>query len=460
MTAPPVSEFAAIILAAGKGTRMHSALHKVLHPVGGRPMLLHLLDTLGGIGPARTVVVAGDRSGQIAGALPEGAATIAIQEPQLGTGHAVAMAAPMLDGFAGDVLVLFADSPLVSADTMRRLLAALHDSDAAAIAVLGFETASPGAYGRIVRNQAGGVARIVEARDASAEERAITLCNAGMMAVRGGALLPLLQRLSSDNAAGEYYLTDIVGLASGDGAAVAAVIADADEVIGVNNRIELAMVEAAFQRRRRAELMLAGVHLVAPETVFVSFDTRIGADTVVEPFVVFGPAVRVGGGAVIHAHSHLEGAQVDTGCAVGPFARLRPGTVLRRGAKVGNFVETKKAVLGEHARANHLSYIGDAEIGAAANIGAGTITCNYDGFLKYRTVVGAGAFIGSNTALVAPVTIGAGAMVGAGSTITADVAPDALAVERAPQQEKPGRAARFRETMQARKARQGGGETG
>lgn len=455
MLEPSPPPFAAIILAAGKGTRMRSALHKVLHPVGGRPMLLHLMATLGQLAPARTVVVAGDRAHQIEAAIADTGAAIAIQEPQLGTGHAVAQGRSALSGFDGDVLVLFGDAPLVSAGTMRALLGALHGPGSPALAVLAFRTDAPGAYGRVIAGPGGHVERIVEARDATPAELAVTLVNAGMMAVRGGALFGLLDRLSNSNAAGEYYLTDIVGLATGDGAQVAVVEAPAGELLGVNTRVELAAVEAAFQAQRRHALMLAGVHLVAPDTVFLSHDTDIGADSVVEPFVVFGPGVRVGEGVSILGHSHIEGAVIEPGCTVGPFARLRPGTVLRAGARVGNFVETKKAELGAGAKANHLSYVGDASVGAGANIGAGTITCNYDGYFKYRTVIGSGAFIGSNSALVAPVTIGDGAIVGAGSTITADVPADALALARGAQVVKPGRAARFRATMQARKDRKG-----
>jgi bifunctional UDP-N-acetylglucosamine pyrophosphorylase/glucosamine-1-phosphate N-acetyltransferase len=337
---------------------------------------------------------------------------------------------------------------MLTAATMQRLLAAL--TDEVKVAVLGFRPSDPAAYGRIIANE-GQVTKMVEFKDATSDERAVTLCNSGLLAVRAADLWPLLARVRNDNAAGEYYLPDIVGLALADGGIATVIETAADEVAGVNSRAELAALEARFQDRRRAEMMAAGVTLIDPGSVFFAHDTYIDPDVTVEPFVVFGPGVRIASGATIRAHSHVEGAIIGPGCEVGPFARLRPGTVLEDGAKIGNFVETKKATLGPGAKANHLTYLGDATIGARANIGAGTITCNYDGFFKYKTVIGAGAFIGSNSALVAPVTIGAGAMVAAGSTITADVGADALAIVRPPQDEKPGWAKRFREASQARK---------
>ncbi len=440
---------AVIVLAAGKGTRMRSDLHKVLHPVGGRPMLLHLLATVAALEPARIVVVVGDRAGQVEAAVAPLSVAIAVQEPQLGTGHAVQQAEAALRGHDGPVLILFGDVPLVRAATLGRLLDAVTPD--APIAVLGFRPAVPGAYGRILADADGRIARMVEARDASPEELAIPLCNAGMMAVDGARLWPLLARVGNANAAGEYYLPDIVMLARADGLGATVIEAEEAELVGVNSRADLALVEAAFQARRRREVMEAGVTLVAPETVFLAHDTQFGRDCLVEPFVVFGPAVTLGDRVVVHAHSHLEGARLGDGCAVGPFARLRPGTLLEAGAKVGNFVETKKARLGAGAKANHLAYLGDAEVGAGANVGAGTITCNYDGFDKFRTVIGDGAFIGSNSALVAPVTVGAGAIVGAGSVITRDVAADSLAVARGRQEGHAGWAARFR----AGKARKG-----
>ncbi|HTH26985.1 MAG TPA: bifunctional UDP-N-acetylglucosamine diphosphorylase/glucosamine-1-phosphate N-acetyltransferase GlmU, partial [Sphingobium sp.] len=356
-----------------------------------------------------------------------------------------------LAGFEGDVLILYGDVPLVRAETMQALIARLNADDAPACVVLGFRPEEPGAYGRIIADGSV-IDRMVEYKDASAAERAVNLCNSGLMAVRSGDLFALLSRVGNDNAAGEYYLPDIVMLAAADGRPSAVVETDAHEVAGVNSRVELAALEAEWQARRRLEAMLGGVTLIAPETVFFSHDTRIARDVTVEPHVVFGPGVAVEEGAVVHAFSHLQGALVRAGASIGPYARLRPGADIGEGARVGNFVEVKKATLAKGAKANHLSYIGDATVGEDANIGAGTITCNYDGFGKYQTIIGAGAFIGSNSALVAPVTIGAGAIVGAGSTVSADVSADALALVRAPQQEKPGWAARFRETMRARKA--------
>lgn len=444
---------AAVILAAGKGTRMRSALHKVLHPLGGRPMLMHLMASLDALAPERRVVVVGDRAQQLRDALAGTDVVVAVQEPQLGTGHAVLQAEGALEGFSGTVLILFGDVPLISVETMERLAEAVDGADGPAIAVLGFRPAVPGAYGRVIADADGRIRRMVEAKDATPEELAVPLCNAGLMAVRSEQLVPLLKRVGNANAAGEYYLPDIVMLAADDGQTSVVLEGSADEVIGVNSRGELAQAEALFQTRRRADLMAAGVTMVAPETVFLSWDTEVGADTVIEPNCVFGPGVQLAGGVTIRAFSHLEGAEVAEGCEVGPYARLRPGTRLEAGAKVGNFVETKKAVLGAGAKANHLSYIGDASVGAKANIGAGTITCNYDGFGKYRTVIGAGAFIGSNTALVAPVAVGDGAIVGAGSVISSDVSGDALALTRAPQQEKPGWAARFRAAALARKGK-------
>lgn len=442
---------AAIILAAGKGTRMQSDLHKVLHRVAGRPMLLHLVDSVAALAPDRTVVVVGAGRQQVEAAVaPLGIAT-AHQAQQLGTGHAVAQAEAALEGFDGDVLVLYGDVPLVSTVTMRRMLDRLHGEDAPATVVLGFRPADPGAYGRIIA-EGDRIVKMVEFKDATAEERAQTLCNSGLMAVRSSDLFALLARVGNDNAAGEYYLPDVVMLAAADGRASAVIETDAAEVAGVNSRAELAGIEAAWQATRRARAMVEGATLVAPETVWFAHDTQIGRDVVIEPNVVFGPGVRVADGVTIRAFSHLEGATVGEGAEIGPYARLRPGAILEPQAKVGNFVEMKNAVLGRGAKANHLTYLGDAEVGAGANIGAGTITCNYNGFLKNRTRIGEGAFVGSNSALVAPVTIGAGAIVAAGSVITRDVEPDALAVARGSQEVRPGWAARFRKNMAALKA--------
>ena len=447
---PPV---AAIILAAGKGTRMKSDLHKVLHPIAGRPMLLHLIDSVSALAPAKMVVVTGAAGAQVEAAVaPLGIAT-ADQTEQLGTGHAVQQAESALSGFDGDVLILYGDVPLVTSATMRRMLDRLHGGDEPAAVVLGSRPLDPGAYGRIIADADGIIQKMVEYKDASAEERDETLCNSGLMAARSHDLFALLSRVGNDNAAGEYYLPDIVMLAAADGRRSAVIETDADEVAGVNSRGELAQVEARWQTRRRDEAMAAGVSLAAPETVWFAYDTQLGRDVTIEPNVVFGPGVSIGDGAQVHAFSHIEGATVGAGASVGPFARLRPGAILGEGAKVGNFVEMKKAVLGPGAKASHLTYLGDADVGADANIGAGTITCNYDGFFKYRTKIGAGAFIGSNSALVAPVAIGEGAIVAAGSVVTRDVDPDALALARGSQESKPGWARRFRERMLAKKGK-------
>ncbi|MBC7520874.1 MAG: bifunctional UDP-N-acetylglucosamine diphosphorylase/glucosamine-1-phosphate N-acetyltransferase GlmU [Sandarakinorhabdus sp.] len=450
VTETPASDrpLAAIILAAGQGTRMKSALHKVLHPIAAKPMLLHLLDSLETLAPARKVVVVGSAREQVEAAVADRSVAVAVQSPQLGTGHAVRQAETALAGFDGDILILFGDAPLVSAATMARLHAAL-TAEIAAV-VLGFRPADPGAYGRIITAD-GVIAKMVEFKDASPSERAETLCNSGLMVVRAADLWPLLGRIGNANAAGEYYLPDIIGLLIADGRTARVIETAADEVAGVNSRGELAAMEARWQADRRAAAMADGVTLVDPGSVFFVHDTQVARDVTIEPFVVFGPGVTIDSGTVIRAHSHIEGASIGPGCEIGPFARLRPGTVLAAGVKIGNFVETKKAAFGPGAKANHLSYIGDADIGGRANIGAGTITCNYDGFFKYRTQIGEGAFIGSNTALVAPVTIGAGAIVGAGSTSTADVDADALALVRPPQTAKPGWAARFRAAALARK---------
>ena len=440
---------AVIILAAGQGTRMKSALHKVLHPVAGRPMLLHLLASVAALEPERQVVVVGAGREQVEAAVAGTGAVIAVQDKQLGTGHAVAQAHEALAGFAGDVLILYGDVPLVSAATMRAMLDRLNRGDDPRAVVLGFRPDNAAAYGRIIADGQGMIGKMVEFKDASEAERAVTLCNSGLMAVRSTDLFVLLDQIGNDNAAGEYYLPDIIML---PGAQSAVIETEAWEVAGVNSRVELAGVEAMWQARRRIEAMREGVTLVAPETVFFAHDTVLGRDVVVEPNVVFGPGVTVADDVVIHAFSHLEGARIERGAAIGPYARLRPGAEIGVKAKVGNFVEIKKARLGEGAKVNHLSYIGDAGVGAGANIGAGTITCNYDGFFKYRTEIGAGAFIGSNSALVAPVKIGDGAIVAAGSVVTQPVGDDSLCLVRPAQVSKPGWAAAFRERMVAKKA--------
>jgi bifunctional UDP-N-acetylglucosamine pyrophosphorylase/glucosamine-1-phosphate N-acetyltransferase len=440
---------AAIVLAAGQGTRMKSDLHKVLHPIAGRPMLAHLLASVAGLDPARTVVVVGDKAKQVEPLVREFGGVVAVQNPQHGTGHAVRQAESALAGFEGDVLILFGDVPFVRTETMRRMLNRLADTEGAVVAA--FRPGDPGHYGRILTEGDGTILKMVEYKDASEAERALDLCNSGLMAVRAAALWPLLARVGNANAAGEYYLPDIVMIAAGDGHRSLAVEVEAGEVDGVNSRADLAAVEAAWQARRRAEVMAAGATLIAPETVWFSHDTKIGRDVLVEPNVFFGPGVVIGDNVRIRAFSHIEGATIATGAEIGPYARLRPGAEIGEGAKVGNFVEVKKTKLGKGAKANHLAYLGDAEVGAGANIGAGTITCNYDGWFKYRTTIGEGAFIGSNSALVAPVTIGKGALVAAGSVITRDVPEDAVALARGAQVEKPGRAAKFRAVMTARK---------
>jgi bifunctional UDP-N-acetylglucosamine pyrophosphorylase/glucosamine-1-phosphate N-acetyltransferase len=440
---------AVIILAAGQGTRMKSTRHKVLHPIAGRPMLLHLLASVAELAPERQVVVVGAGRDQVEAAVAGTGAVIAVQDQQLGTGHAVAQAHDALAGFAGDVLILYGDVPLVGAGTMRAMLDRLAQGDDPRVVVLGFRPDDAAAYGRIIADGQGIIDKMVEYKDASDTERAVTLCNSGLMAARSTDLFVLLDQIGNDNAAGEYYLPDIVML---PGAQSAVIETEAWEVAGVNSRAELAGVEAAWQARRRIDAMREGVTLVAPETVYFAHDTTLGRDVTIEPHVVFGPGVTVADDVVIHSFSHIEGATIASGAEIGPYARLRPGADIGAKAKVGNFVEIKKASLGEGAKANHLSYIGDASVGAGANIGAGTITCNYDGFLKYRTEIGEGAFIGSNSALVAPVTIGAGAIVGAGSVVTRDVDADALCLVRPEQRVSAGWAAKFRAKMKARKA--------
>ncbi|WP_228243435.1 bifunctional UDP-N-acetylglucosamine diphosphorylase/glucosamine-1-phosphate N-acetyltransferase GlmU [Porphyrobacter sp. GA68] len=444
--------FAAVILAAGKGTRMKSDVHKVLHPIAGRPMLRHLLAAVDTLAPARKVVVVGAGREQIEAAVASEAA-VCVQEPQLGTGHAVQQARAQLDGFAGDLLILYGDVPFVRPDTMRGMLNRLRQDDRPAAVVLGFEPADPLAYGRVIADAAGGISRMVEYKDANEEERACRLCNSGLLAARAEDLFALLDRVGNDNAQGEYYLPDVVNIALAEGRTAAVVRTDDEgEVAGINSRAELAAAEALWQADRREAAMAQGVTLRAPETVFFSWDTQLGRDVTVEQNVVFGPGVTVADGAIIRAFSHLEGAQVGERCEVGPFARLRPGAVLKQGSRIGNFVEMKKAVLGEGAKANHLTYLGDADVGAGANIGAGTITCNYDGYFKYRTIIGERAFIGSNSALIAPVRIGADAIVAAGSAVSRDVADGELRMVRAEQLVKPGWADRFHDTMKRKKA--------
>ena len=446
---PPARPFAAVILAAGQGTRMKSDLHKVLHPIAGKPMLLHLVDTVATLGAERTVVVVGARREQVEAAVAGRGVAIAHQADQLGTGHAVAQAHAALEGFSGDVLILYGDVPLVHGDTMRAMLDRLNAGDDPRAVVLGFRPADAAAYGRIVADGRGLIEKMVEYKDASDAERAVTLCNSGLMAARASDLFVLLDRIGNDNAAGEYYLPDIVML---PGQPSAVIETAADEVAGVNSRAELAAVEAGWQARRRAMAMADGATLIAPDTVWFAHDTVVGRDVTIEPNVFFGPGVRIADGATIRAFCHIEGARIGAGSVIGPYARLRPGTELHEKVRVGNFVETKATVMHAGAKANHLTYLGDAEVGADANIGAGTITCNYDGHFKYRTEIGAGAFIGSNSALIAPVRIGQGAIVGAGSAVSRDVADGELRIVRAEQMVKPGWADRFNDAMRRKKA--------
>lgn len=447
---------ASVILAAGQGTRMRSATPKVLHRVGGRAMLDWAIFAARAAGAERILIVAGAHAPEVAAAAERalGPGCVAIQDPPLGTGHAVRAAQQLLADFDGDLFVQFADTPLLTADTLAKL-ARLRD-EGADVALLGFEPDDPGAYGRILRDGAGGVTRIVEAKDATPQERAVRLCNAGVMCADARKLFAWLARVTNANAKGEYYLTDIVGLAVADGARVAVDVAPEDEVMGVNARDELAVAEAVFQKRARAAAMARGVTLLDPDTVYFSHDTELGADVTVEPHVVFGPGVRVADRVVIKAFCHIEGAKIGVGAIIGPFARLRPGADLGADVHIGNFVEVKKATIGQGAKANHLAYLGDAIIGARANIGAGTITCNYDGFDKYVTEIGEEAFIGSNSSLVAPVKIGARAYTGSGSVITRNVPDDALGLERSALTIKDGWAARFRDMKRAAKARRGG----
>ena len=454
MTQPPRPR-AAVILAAGQGTRMKSTLPKVLHRIGGRAMLDLAIDAAEALGCERIVVVAGGAASPVAAhaARRLGEACVAIQDPPLGTGHAVLAARDALAGFEGDVVITYADVPLLGAED----IAPLFDLRAAGadLAVLGFEAADPGAYGRLILEPDGALERIVEAKEASPAQLAVRACNSGVLAAPAALLFELLAQVRADNAKGEYYLTDVVALARAAGAAVRCAFAAEAAVMGVNSQAELAVAEAAFQGRRRAALMGAGVNLIAPDTAHLAWDTQIAGGAVVEPYVVFAPGVTVEAGAVIRAFSHLEGCHVRAGALVGPYARLRPGADIGEEAHIGNFVEVKKVKVGKGAKANHLSYLGDGSVGAGANIGAGTIFCNYDGFDKFETHVGAGAFIGSNAALVAPVRVGAGAFTASGSTITEDVPENALAVARGRQAVKPGWAERFRALKRA--ARGGGG---
>lgn len=445
-------EFAVVILAAGKGSRLKSKLHKVLHNIAGRPIIEHLMAQVQILEPAKTIVIVGDEREQVIDQVSDRAICV-VQEPQLGTGHAVAQAKDELAGFEGDVIMLLGDAPFITAKTIIEMLERLRAHDEPAVVVLGFEPEDALQYGRVITHSDMTIEKMVEFKDANEAERATRLCNSGLMAARSKNLFDLLERVDNDNAQGEYYLPDIVNVAVREGHTCAAVVADKpEEVLGINSRKELAAAERQWQELRREEALENGVTLKAPDTVFFSYDTELATDVTIEPNVVFGPGVKVERGARIRAFSHLEGAHVGEDCEVGPYARLRPGAVMEKASKVGNFVEMKKATLGEGAKANHLSYLGDASVGAGANIGAGTITCNYDGYFKHQTRIGERAFIGSNSSLIAPVSIGADAIVAAGSAVSRDVAAGELRMVRAEQLVKPGWADRFHDAMKKKKA--------
>ena len=449
MTQTP--DFAVVILAAGQGTRMRSDMHKVLHPIAGRPLLLHLLDRVEGMGAQKRVVVVGKGRDQVEVALNGRDVAVVHQAQQKGTAHAVQQAASALGGYDGAVVILYADTPFVEAATLQRMLGRLDGGDGPGVVVMASRPADPKAYGRIILGEGDRIAKMVEFRDATEEERSVRLCNSGMMALRSRDLFRWLDQVGNDNAAKEYYLPDVVNIAAAEGREAVVIEGDPYETAGVNSRAELAHLELEWQRRRREQALEDGATLIDPESVWFAYDTKLGRDVTVEPHVVFGPMVEVADGAYIKAFSHIEGAMIGARASVGPFARIRPGTWLGDDSRVGNFVELKKALVGRGAKVNHLSYVGDSDVGEGANIGAGTITCNYDGFEKHRTVIGAGAFIGSNSALVAPVTIGEGAVVGAGSVITSDVEPHSLALERNQQKGIAGWAKRIREQRLSKK---------
>ena len=441
---------ALIILAAGKGTRMQSELPKVLHNVAGAPMLVHAMRAGRALEPKRTIIVAGHGFEAVSAAAraedPE--VEIVRQEAQLGTGHAVDQARAALDDFDGTVIVLYGDCPLIQPRTLEELTATL---STAAVSVLGFEAENPARYGRLITD-GDRLKRIVEFKDANPAERAVRLCNSGVMAASAELLFDLLSEIDANNASGELYLTDVIGKAVGRGLSCTAIRCAERETLGVNSRVELMQAEKEFQTLRRAEALEDGISMPAPETVHFSYDTVIGRDAIIEQNVVFGPGVKVESGAQIRAFSHLEGAHVARGCVVGPYARLRPGAELAEDVKIGNFVEIKASTLDEGAKVNHLSYIGDAHIGARANIGAGTITCNYDGVMKHHTSIGEAAFIGSNTMLVAPITVGQDAMTASGSVITRDVPAGDLAIARSKQDNKAGFSVKLMNKLRALKA--------
>jgi bifunctional UDP-N-acetylglucosamine pyrophosphorylase/glucosamine-1-phosphate N-acetyltransferase len=441
---------AAILLAAGQGTRMKSAKPKVMHALAGRPMVLHLLDMVRSLDAAQSVVVTGPGMEEITAAVAP--ASTVLQKERLGTAHAVAQAKPLLKDFDGTVLVLYGDTPLITKATIEAMLERRSQVPNTAVVVLGFRPKNGGEYGRLVFG-ANGLQAIVEYKDATPEQRAIPLCNSGVLAIDGKHLFQLIDKIGNDNAKGEYYLTDIVKLAVSQGLTASYVEADEEELLGVNSRAELAEAEALVQKRLRTKAMAGGVTLVDPASVTLNWDTELGQDVTIGPNVVFAEGVKIASNVEIRAFCHLEGVTIASGATIGPFARLRPGAEIGENAHIGNFVEVKKAVIEAGAKVNHLTYIGDARVGAGANVGAGTITCNYDGFGKHFTDIGAGAFVGSNSSLVAPVKIGDGAVIGAGSVITKDVAGDSLAVARGTQMELPGWARTFREKMKQLKKR-------
>lgn len=442
---------AAIVLAAGQGTRMKSAKHKVLHMIAGKSMLDHLLDAIDEVGVKRTVLVVGAMREQIERSAAHRQVTFTVQQQQLGTGHAVLQAKEALAGFTGNILACFGDVPMVQPETVQAMIDKLDSDPQIACVVLAFRPEDAKAYGRVIADDGGMISKMVEHKDATAAEREVNLCNSGLLLARSEEMFDLLEKIGNDNAQGEYYLPDLVTVALAQGRSCAAIECPEWQVAGINSRAELAAVSEAWQQRKRQQMMADGVSLIAPDSVWFAHDTQIAPDVTIEPNVIFGPGVSVATGATIYGHSHIVGATIGPDATVGPFARLRPGAVLEAGAKIGNFVEMKNATLGKGAKASHLTYLGDAEVGEGANIGAGTITCNYDGYFKYKTIIGKGAFIGSNSALVAPVNIGDGAIVGAGATITRDVAADDLALVRADQTGKSGWAGKFRATMQSRK---------
>lgn len=442
-------ELTAVILAAGMGTRMKSAVPKVLHAIAGRPMIHYVLASLEPLGPNRTVVVTGPGMEEVA--LAVAPAETVVQSERLGTADAVKAARDALTGVTGPVLVLYGDTPLISSQTLAAMVDELASEPGRAVVVLGFRPDEPGEYGRLITGGDGQLEAIVEAREANASQRQIGLCNSGVMAIDGGRLFDLLDQVDDANAKGEFYLTDIVGIARLMGLNCGYIEASEPELLGVNSRADLAVAEAVVQWHLRDAAMAEGVTLTDPETVYFCYDTQLGRDVSIGPNVVFGPGVSIDDGVEIRPYCHIEGAEIGANAVVGPFARLRPGTRIAANVRIGNFVEVKNAFFDEGAKANHLSYIGDTDVGAEANIGAGTITCNYDGFLKNRTEIGARAFVGSNTALVAPVKVGEGAIIGAGSVIAKDVEADALAVTRAEQKQRPGWAAKYRARKSAEK---------